>query len=74
MVFGLRHHQLRSLIFGVVGTVPVDDHAVDAAADHVINLALDLRGIGGVVADVHVRRVAKPQEQVSIDFRRRAGI
>jgi len=74
VVFGLCHHQLRSLILKVVGTVPVDDHAINAAADHVINLTLDLRGIGGVVADIHVRRIAKPQEQVSIDFRRRAGI
>ena len=73
-LLSLRHHQLRGLIHRVVRPVPVDDDAIDAAADHVRNLALDLRRVGGAVADIHVVRLAEPQQQVSVDLRRRAGI
>jgi hypothetical protein len=74
MVLGFRHDQLRRLIDRVVGTVPVDDHAVDAAADQVRDLALNLIRVGGAVADIHVLRPAKPQKQVRIHLRRRPGI
>ena len=61
MVFRFRHHQLRTLINRIVGAVPVNDHAIDAPADHVVNLPLDLSGIGGAVADIHVLRSAEPR-------------
>jgi hypothetical protein len=46
MIFGFGHDELRGLVDGVTGAVPIDDHASDASTDHVRNLALDLRGIG----------------------------
>jgi hypothetical protein len=45
MFLGLSHHQLRSLVDGIVWAVPVNDHAIDAAADHVCDLTLDLRRV-----------------------------
>ncbi len=54
MRFGLGHHQLRRLINVVVGPIPVDHHAVDATADHVGNLIVDLRRVGRAITDVHV--------------------
>jgi len=35
---------------------------------------MDLFGIGGTVADVHVVRTSEPQHQVGIHLGRRAGI
>jgi hypothetical protein len=54
MLFGLLHHELRGLIHGITRPVPIDNHAIDATADHVVYLALDLVRIGGAVADIHV--------------------
>jgi len=42
MLFGFRHHQLRSQVRIVRGAVPVDDDAIDPAADHVRNLPVNL--------------------------------
>lgn len=74
MIFSLGHHQLGALVDRIVRPVPVNDHAIDATADHIINLPLDLRGIGGAVADIHVVRPSEPQQQMGINFRRRARI
>ena len=74
MIFGLRHYQLRALVDRIVGAVPINDHAINAAADHVINLALDLCGIGRAVANIHVVRPSEPQQQMGINFRRRTRI
>src|SRR6201988_1216426 len=74
MLFGLVHDQLCGLIDEVVGTVPVDDDAVNAAADHVGDLAMNLRRIVGAVANVHVVGLSKPQQQVRVDLGRRARI
>ena len=60
MLFGFGHYQLGGLISAVVGPVPVDYDAIDAAADHVRDLAMNLRGIGRVVTDVHVVRASEP--------------
>jgi hypothetical protein len=54
MLFRLGHHQLHGLIRGTARTIPIDDHTIDAAADHVVDLPRDLAGIGRAVADVHV--------------------
>jgi hypothetical protein len=54
MSLGFRHYELRRLVDAVVRTVPIDDDAIDAAADHIGDLAMDLGGIGGVVAHIHV--------------------
>jgi hypothetical protein len=45
MCFHFRHHQLGNIILKVTGAVPVHDHAINAAADHVLNLSAHLRGI-----------------------------
>ncbi len=74
MALSFRHHQLRTLIDFIVGSIPVDDHAIDAPADHVVDLALDLRCIGGAVADVHMVRSSEPGKQVGIHLCRRPGI
>ena len=74
MFFRLRHHQLGCLIRRSARTVPVDDHAVDAAADHVVDLAFHLAGVGRAVTDVHVVRASEPDHQVSVDLGRVAGI
>lgn len=74
MLFSLCHHQLGGLIDGIAGPVPVDDDAVNSAADHVLDLIVNLRGIVGVVADVHVVGFSKPQKQVCVDLGRGAGI
>src|SRR5260370_4886549 len=42
---------------------PVDDRAVDAAADHVLYLAVDLSRIVGTIAHIYVVRPAKPGEE-----------
>ena len=74
MLFGLRHHQLCGVIDGVSRAIPVDDHAVDTAADHVRNLAMDLIGVGGTIANIHVVQSSEPQQQMRINLRLRAGI
>jgi len=67
MLFDFRHYRQRSLIAErVPKSVPVDDHTVNTAADHVRNLTVDLRGILGVVTDTHMARIAKPGHQMRI--------
>jgi hypothetical protein len=51
MSFRLRHNQFRGLVDAVVGAVPVDNHAVNSAADHICDLPMDLFGVSRPVAD-----------------------
>ena len=74
MAFGLCHDRLRRLVDEIVWSVPVDNHSINAAADHVINLVLDLRRISGTIADIHMAGLPKPEQQVGIDLRRRSRI
>jgi hypothetical protein len=74
MVLGLGLDQLRSPVDGIVRPIPVDDHAVDAAADHILDLALDLRGIVGAVTDIHMARSTKPCQQMRVNLGRGAGV
>lgn len=74
MLFRLRHHQLRRLIDRVTRTVPVDDYAINASADHVRDLAVNLGRIGGTIADVDVPGAAPPEQQVRVNLGRRPGI
>ena len=60
MAFRRRHHQLRRLINRIALAVPIDDYAIDAAADHVVDLTLHLCRIRLAVAVVHVARLAEP--------------
>src|ERR1700692_697391 len=74
MVFSLRHHQFRACIYSVVGSVPINDYAINATAHHIVNLPLDLRGIGGTVADIHMVRRSEPKEEMRINFCSCSGI
>ena len=74
MALSFRHNEFRGRVFVVIRTVPVDDHAVDSAADHVRDLIVNLAGVGGTVPDVHVVRSSEPHHQVGINFGGRARI
>lgn len=74
MSFRFGHDQLCGLINTVVRTVPIDHDAVNAPADHVDDLIVNLCRIGRTVADVHVIRSPEPQEQMSIDLCIRARV
>ena len=74
MAFRRRHHQLRGLIDGISRPIPIDNHAINAAAHHVVNLALHLRRIRFAIADVHVVRLPEPKNHVGINLGRRARI
>jgi hypothetical protein len=60
MALRRRHYVLRSLVDGITRSVPVDNHAIDAAADHVVNLTLDLRWVRLAVTNIHVVRLTEP--------------
>ena len=60
MSFSLGHHQLRSLVDAIVRAIPVDNHSVNSAADHVCDLPVDLVCIRGTVTDIHVVRTTEP--------------
>lgn len=60
MSFSLRHDLQRCLIQRISRTVPVQDYTIDTPAYHVVDLALHLIRIGGVIADVHVARFTEP--------------
>jgi hypothetical protein len=75
MLFDFCHHRQRGLIGECVSeSVPVDDHTVNAAADHVRDLPVNLRRILRVVTDIHVAWVAKPGHQVRVYLAARARI
>ena len=69
-----RHDELGGLVDAVVRAVPVDHDAVDSPADHVRDLTMNLGRVRGTIADAHVVRSAKPQQQVSVNLGCRAGI
>jgi hypothetical protein len=66
MGLGFGHDRQRSLINRVVGTVPVNDYAIDSPADHVVDLALDLPGVRGIVANIHMLGASEPKKQMGI--------
>jgi hypothetical protein len=74
MALGLRHDKLCRLIDAVVWTVPVENDAVDATADHVRDLLVHLYGVSGTVPNGHVVRSSEPQDEVSVHFAGRARI
>jgi hypothetical protein len=54
MALRLRHHHLRRLVHRIPRPIPINDYSIDAAADHIINLALHLRRVRRAVANIHV--------------------
>ncbi len=60
MSFGLSHHQFRGLVDTIVRAIPVDNHSVNSAADHICDLPMDLFCVRGTVADIHVVRTSEP--------------
>jgi hypothetical protein len=65
-----RHHVLRSLVDAIARPVPIDNRAIDATADHVINLTLDLRRVRLAVTNIHVVRLTEPENHVSVNLGR----
>jgi hypothetical protein len=74
MIFRLSHNQSSGLIDSVIRTVPINDHSVDPSADHVLDLAFDLCGVGRTIPNIHVIGLSEPKKQVRVHFRRRARI
>jgi len=74
MAFRRRHHQLCGLINRIARPIPIDDHSINPAADHVVDLALDLGRVRGTVSHVHMVRFAEPKHQVRVNLGGRAGI
>ena len=70
MCLGFRHHELGRLVDTVVGSVPVNDYAVDSPADHVCNLPVNLRRVRRTVSDVHMVRSTEPEHEVRVYLRR----
>ncbi len=68
MLLGFRHHKLRALVDCIVWAIPVNNHSINSAADHVVNLTFDLRRVGGTVTDIHVVRLTEPEQQMSVDL------
>ena len=74
MLLHFLHHANRSSVCVVCGTVPINDQSIDAAADHVHDLAVNLSLVPGNVADLHVTVIAEPRHEVGNDLRARARI
>ena len=75
MLFGFRHHRQRCLVGErIAKSIPVDDHTLNAAANHVRDLTVDLRGILRAVPDVHMARIAKPRHQMRVHLAARTRI
>ncbi len=70
MSFRLCHDQFGCLVDAVVRAVPIDNHAIDAAADHVHNLAMNLSRVCGTIADIHVVGLTKPKHEMGVNLRR----
>src|ERR1700691_283342 len=66
MALRRRHNLLCGLVDRVTLSVPVDDYAINAAAHHIVNLALHLRRICLAVADIHMARTTEPQNHMGI--------
>ena len=67
MLLDFRHYRQRSLIGeSVAKSIPVNDHPVDAAADHVRDLTMDLCWILRAVTDAHMARIAEPGHQMRV--------
>ncbi len=54
MLLSLGHDQLCGLINRIIRAIPVDDHTVDTAADHIRDLIVNLHEIRRTVADIHM--------------------
>jgi len=68
MALRRRHDQLRGFVDRVTLSVPVDDYAINAAAHHIVNLALHLRRSRLTVAHIHMARTAEPQNHMGIEL------
>ena len=68
MGLSLSHDELCSLINAVVGAIPIENDAIDSTADHVRNLIVDLRWVGGTVTHIHMVRASEPEHHVGVDL------
>ncbi len=60
MALSLCHDEFCGVIDAIVRAIPIKNDALDSTADHVGDLVVDLYGIGGTVAHVHVVRASEP--------------
>lgn len=75
MLFDFRHYRQSSLIAErVPKSVPVDNHALNTAADHVRNLTVNLRRILRVVTNAHMAWITKPGHQMRVHLGARSRI
>jgi hypothetical protein len=75
MLFDFRHYRQRGFVGECISeSIPVDDHTINAAADHVRDLTVNLRWILRVVTHIHMTWIAKPGHQMRYDFAARARI
>jgi len=74
MVFGFGLDQLCGLIDRIIWSVPVNDEAINASADHVFDLPFHLRRIGRTVAYIHVMPGAEPGLHMHVYLGRSSGI
>lgn len=68
MGFRFFHQGERRIIAGSSLPIPINNYAINASADHVLDLTGDLRGAGGVVSDVHMAVSAEPAHKMGINF------
>lgn len=74
MSFRFVHHQPGGLITVAIRAVPIHYDAINAAADHVLQLAPDLCAVVRTIAHVHMVLTAKPQHEMSVQFGARSRI
>lgn len=74
MLLHFSHHELGGLVNGVARPVPVNNHAIDTAADHVYDLFVNLGRVRRTVAHVHMVRSAEPEQEMSVDLGVSTGV
>lgn len=68
MNFRLFHQREGGVIAGRALPIPIDDDAIDPAADHVLHLPCNLRAAGGVISHIHVAFSSKPAHKMRVNF------
>lgn len=62
------------MLAGLAASIPVDNGAVEPAAQHVIDLLLHLQRVTGDVTYIHVIAKPEPGNKVRVDFGGGSGV